>query len=160
MAEVSTALEVLTIGVGATAVMDLIAALRARLTGRHGLDYALFGRWVLLMRAGQWRHESIAAAPAQRGERAFGWLLHYVIGAIWALPMLWLVQAGWGLAAAALLMGLGSVLAPWLLMQPAFGMGIAARRLPNPGAARLGSLLSHLAFALGLWISACVVLGG
>ena len=37
----------------------------------------------------------------------------------------------------ALIVGIGTVAAPFLLMQPGMGLGIAASRTPNPGAARL-----------------------
>jgi hypothetical protein len=39
-------------------------------------------------------------------------------------------------------------------MQPAFGLGIAASKAPNPRHARLRSVLSHALFGLGLYLSA------
>ena len=51
----------------------------------------------------------------------------------------------------ALAVGIGSVAAPFLLMQPGMGLGIAARRMPHPGAARLRSLVTHLLFGIGLY---------
>ena len=147
------AAEMIMIGFVATAVMDVIAELRARLTGVRGLDYALLGRWVLHMRNGRWFHDPIGGAAKQTGERALGWALHYLIGVIWAVPVVWLMQSGANAAAAALLVGVGSVLAPWLIMQPAFGMGVAGRRLPHPWVARSRSLQTHLSFALGLWLA-------
>ncbi|MNC95445.1 hypothetical protein D3C83_125650 [compost metagenome] len=52
--------------------------------------------------------------------------------------------------------GLATVLVPYLVMQPAFGLGIAASRTKNPGAARLKSLMTHAIFGLGLFVSASV----
>ena len=49
-----------------------------------------------------------------------------------------------------LLIGVGAT----LLMQPAMGAGIAARRSANPNSARLQSLITHLVFGLGLYLSA------
>ena len=46
--------------------------------------------------------------------------------------------------------GLVTVAAPFLLMQPALGVGIAASKTPNPTAARLRSLMTHAAFGLDL----------
>ncbi|HEU4781614.1 MAG TPA: DUF2938 family protein, partial [Steroidobacteraceae bacterium] len=50
--------------------------------------------------------------------------------------------------------GVGTVLAPFFIMQPAMGVGIAARRTPRPGAARIQSLVTHVVFGLGLYITA------
>ncbi|MGY3486656.1 hypothetical protein ACVW1C_004539 [Bradyrhizobium sp. USDA 4011] len=51
----------------------------------------------------------------------------------------------------ALIVGSGSVAAPFLVMQPAMGAGIAASRTPQPWAARLQSLLTHAVFGVGLY---------
>jgi hypothetical protein len=45
------------------------------------------------------------------------------------------------------------VAAPLLLMQPAFGMGIAASRTANPWQVRMRALLTHLVFGLGLYLT-------
>ena len=47
-----------------------------------------------------------------------------------------------------------SVVVPYLIMQPAFGLGIAASRTPQPLHARLRSLMAHTAFGVGLYLSA------
>jgi hypothetical protein len=54
----------------------------------------------------------------------------------------------------ALAVGIGTVAAPFLLMQPGMGAGLAARRSPRPAAARLHSLVTHAVFGLGLYASA------
>ncbi|MEW6332336.1 MAG: DUF2938 family protein, partial [Pseudomonadota bacterium] len=41
--------------------------------------------------------------------------------------------------------------APFLVMQPGMGAGIAARRTPRPAAARVQSLVTHAIFGLGLY---------
>ena len=51
----------------------------------------------------------------------------------------------------AVLVGIGSVAAPFLVMQPARGAGIAASRTPHPWAARLQSLVTHAVFGGGLY---------
>jgi hypothetical protein len=55
-----------------------------------------------------------------------------------------------------LLVGVGTVAAPFLVMQPAMGGGFAASRSPRPGRARLQSLLTHAVFGLGLYATAWV----
>jgi hypothetical protein len=50
-----------------------------------------------------------------------------------------------------MIVGAGSVAAPFLLMQPGMGQGIVARKTPKPWAARARSLVTHLVFGLGLY---------
>jgi DUF2938 family protein len=151
------------IGMGATAVMDIWTAVRKRLFGIPALDYALVGRWLAWLARGRFRHDPIAASPAVRGQRLMGWMAHYLIGIAFAAVLL----AIWGLDWAhhptigpALIVGIGSVAAPFLLMQPGMGAGVAASRTPRPAAARLQSLVTHGIFGLGLyaagWITSLV----
>ena len=49
-----------------------------------------------------------------------------------------------------------TVAAPWLVMQPAMGAGIASRRTPTPGRNRARSLANHLVFGLGLYLAAAL----
>jgi hypothetical protein len=51
----------------------------------------------------------------------------------------------------ALSVGIGTVAAPFLLMQPGMGAGIAASRMLRPAAARLHSLVTHTIFGAGLY---------
>jgi hypothetical protein len=145
------------IGVGATAVLDLWSAARSRLLGEPWPDYGLVGRWLVHMTRGRFRHDPISASPPMRGERPIGWIAHYLIGVAYA----GLLLAIWGLEWArqpallpALVVGIGTVAAPFLLMQPGMGLGIAASRTPHPGAARLRSLMTHAVFGVGLYAAA------
>ena len=149
----------LVMGFGATGVMDIWAIARKRLLGMPALDYALVGRWLAYLARGRFRHDRIAASPPVKAERLIGWTAHYLIGIAFAAALL----AVWGLDWAreptlgpALLVGVGSVAAPFLLMQPGMGAGIAASRTPRPNAARLQSLLTHAIFGLGLYVAAWV----
>lgn len=53
----------------------------------------------------------------------------------------------------ALIVGLGGVAAPFLIMQPAMGAGIAASRTPKPWLARARSIVTHFIFGIGLCVS-------
>lgn len=142
------------VGVGATVLMDIWSIARRRLFGIPALDYALVGRWLGHMVHGQFQHGNIAASPAIPRERPIGWIAHYLTGiafaaillAIWGLD--WVRQPALG---PALLVGIGSVTAPFFLMQPAMGAGVAASRTPHPAAARIHSLVTHGVFGLGLY---------
>jgi Protein of unknown function (DUF2938) len=149
----------LLIGTGATAVMDISAAAQKCLLGVPSLNYGLVGRWLAYMPRGRFRHDPIASSPPMRGERLIGWIAHYLIGVVFAAILL----AIWGLDWArhptivpALIVGIGSVAAPFLLMQPGMGAGIAASRTPRPAVARLRSLATHTIFGLGLYAAGWV----
>ncbi len=141
-------------GIGATLVMDLWGWMRKPLLGVAAPDYGLVGRWLAYMPRGRFRHDAIGKTSAVAGERLLGWIAHYLTGiAFAALLMLiggesWMQQPTPGLA---LLVGIGTVAAPFLLMQPGMGAGIAASRTPRPSVARLHSLITHTIFGLGLY---------
>jgi hypothetical protein len=144
----------LLIGAGATAVMDLWSVARKRLFGIPSLDYGLVGRWLVHLARGRFRHDAIAASPPVRGERPIGWVAHYLIGIGFAAMLLIVWGLEWAChptMAPALIVGIGSVAAPFLVMQPGMGAGIAASRTPRPAAARFNSLVTHGIFGLGLY---------
>lgn len=147
------------IGIGATVAMDLWAALLKRLLNVIPLDYALIGRWVLHMTKGVFRHESIMLAAPVKMESAFGWLVHYVTGIVFAIVFTAFTGEGWlqkPMFIAALAFGALTVAFPYFLVQPCLGLGIAARKTPKPSIARVRSLITHLVFGLGLYISALI----
>jgi len=53
-----------------------------------------------------------------------------------------------------LALGLATVLFPFLVMQPALGLGVAASRAPKPAQARLRSVATHVVFGIGLYLAA------
>ncbi len=146
----------LLVGVGATLLMDAWALARRRLFGISSLDYALVGRWLGHMRHGRFQHASIGKSQPVRGERLLGWSSHYLIGVTFVGLFVALVGPQWlcrPTLLPALLLGVVSVAAPLLLMQPAFGMGLAASRTPNPWQIRLRALVTHLVFGLGVYLA-------
>lgn len=150
---------ILITGAGATALMDLWGLARKPLLGIPPPDYSLVGRWLAWMTRGQFRHASIAASPAMHGERALGWSAHYLSGIAFAAMLLGIGGHAWiqrPTLAPALLVGIATVAAPFLLMQPGMGAGLAARRTARPGAARLQSLLTHTVFGIGLYAAGLV----
>ncbi len=142
------------IGIGATLATDLWTTVRARLFGVPVPDWGLVGRWFGHMAHGQFHHERIATAEPVRGERAIGWIAHYLTGIVFAGVLLAICGPAWTrqpTLVPALTLGIATVAAPFLLMQPGMGAGIAARRTPRPNTARLQSLITHAVFGLGLY---------
>jgi hypothetical protein len=143
-------------GIG-TLIMDAWLLLRQRLFGVPPLNYALLGRWVGYISRGCFVHESIAKTPALRYERALGWSAHYSIGISFAALLLLIWGVEWShhpTLLPALTIGLGTVIAPLFIMQPAMGLGIAGSKTPNPTANRLRSVVTHLIYGLGLYLAA------
>lgn len=156
MIDLSSLLAAVLIGAGATALLDLWSLLLKNVLKIPSLSFCLVGRWFSLMRYGQFQHPKIGSAPAQPWECTLGWTIHYLTGMLFALPLVllnggqWLVEPDlqW-----ALMLGVSTVLFPFLLMQPAFGMGFAAAKSPKPWSARAKSLTSHTVFGGGLYLA-------
>ncbi|MGV3740698.1 MAG: DUF2938 domain-containing protein [Burkholderiaceae bacterium] len=143
-------------GIGATAVMDAWGLLRKPLLGIKPPDYGLVGRWLAHMLRGRFRHESIAAATPAKGEGLIGWIAHYLTGIAFAALLVGVEGATWledPAIVPAMTIGIATVAAPFFLMQPGMGAGIAASRTPRPNAARLQSLITHAVFGIGLYIA-------
>ncbi|MEP0320624.1 DUF2938 domain-containing protein, partial [Bauldia litoralis] len=116
------------IGAGATIVMDVWAVVLKRCFGVPAPDFALVGRWIGHMPSGRLVHDSIRRAPPVRGEAAIGWGAHYAIGILFAALLLAIMGLGWArhpTLAPALIVGLATVAAPSLVMQPGMGAGSA-----------------------------------
>ncbi len=146
------------IGAGATLIMDAWAALLRRF-GIPSLDFAMLGRWIGHLPRGRFVHERIARAAPVRGERALGWAAHYGIGVSFAGLLLALFGLEWAHAPTIgppLLVGVVTVAAPLLVLQPALGAGIASRKTPRPLFNSMKSLATHVVFGAGLYLAARV----
>ena len=120
-------------------------------------NYCLVGRWLRHMPEGKFMHANIADASQKDSECIVGWVAHYVIGTLYALVLVAWVSGSWLSRPTffpAMVFGLGSVLVPYLVMQPLFGLGIAASKAPRPMQARLRSIVAHAIFGVGLYVSA------
>ena len=148
------------IGVGATLFMDMYALLIRRLFEIPSLDYAIVGRWVGHFKKGIFTHQTILQAEKIKGERTIGWIAHYMIGISFAFLLLLICGIDWVHRPTfwvCIILGLATTVAPWFMMQPAFGFGIAASKTPNPTIARLRSLQAHFVYGLGLYLAALVL---
>lgn len=148
------------IGAGATLVMDVWALFLQRCFRIPSLNFAMVGRWIGHLPRGHFRHESIGRAEPVRGEALLGWAAHYGIGIVFAAMLLGVVGVTWTqqpTLAPALLFGVLSVAAPFFILQPGLGAGIAASKTPHPNTARLRSLMAHAVFGAGLYLTAWIL---
>ncbi len=152
-----TELAVLLIGIGATATMDAWSLLRKIVLGVPPTNWRLVGRWIAYLPRGRFYHPGIAATPSVAGEVGVGWGVHYAIGIGYAGLLIALYGSAWlrnPTIGPALIVGFATVAAPFLIMQPGMGAGIAGSRTPNPAATRLHSLMNHGIFGAGLYATA------
>lgn len=147
------------IGIGATLIMDLWAYLQ-KLFNVKSLDYRFVGRWIGHMKDGKFSHNKIFNAEPIKYEVIIGWTAHYLIGIAFAFLLIAIYGKTWVInpkLIPALIISLLTIIAPFFIMQPAFGLGMAASELPNANLMRFRSLLTHLIFGLGLYLTALVI---
>ncbi|OYY26207.1 MAG: hypothetical protein B7X79_03875 [Acidovorax sp. 17-64-282] len=147
------------IGIGATAVMDAWLVLLKSL-GVPTLNFAFIGRWVGHLFQGQFAHVAIAKSAPIRGELAWGWFTHYAVGMVFATLLVGIQGVDWlhsPTLLPAMALGICTMAAPLLVMQPAMGAGFAASRTPTPLKNCLRSLANHTVFGIGLYLSALAI---
>ncbi len=143
------------IGLGATLTFDLWGLLLKHAFKITPSNICLVGRWLRYMPAGIFTHANIGSTPPRSAECTIGWLAHYTIGITFASAFVILVGPDWlqhPTPLPAIGFGIVTVLAPFFIMQPSFGLGFAASKTPNPTQARLRSLMNHAAFGVGLYL--------
>jgi hypothetical protein len=148
------------IGLGATLTTDLWALFLKRAFKITAPNYCLVGRWIRYMPDGILRHSNIASALQKSAECMVGWIAHYMIGVTFAIAFVALAGNDWlfhPTLIPAIVFGVGTVLMPFFIMQPLFGLGFAASKTSNPTQARLRSLMNHTVFGAGLYLFALSV---
>ena len=149
-------LRAILIGTGATLMMDGWAFL-LRQFGIPSLNFALLGRWIGHLRQGQWVHENIAKAAPVGGELLIGWCAHYSIGVAFAALLLATFGLKWARSPSfypALFIGIVTVVAPLLVLQPALGAGVASSKTARPVFNSMKSLVTHTVYGVGLYLTA------
>ena len=148
------------IGLGATLTTDLWALFLKHAFKITAPNYCLVGRWLRYMPEGIFKHSNIASTPPKSTECTIGWIAHYIIGITFAIIFVTFVGDDWlqhPTPIPAIVFGVVMVLMPFFIMQPSFGLGVAASKTSNPTQARLRSLMNHTVFGLGLYLFALLV---
>src|SRR5262245_55109533 len=111
----------LAIGVGATALLDAFSAIRARVFKAPFPNYPMVGRWIGHFPSGRFVQANMGKATPIAGEGMIGWTVHYATGVVFAAALLAICGVEWArnpTPAPALIFGLLTVAAPFLVMQP------------------------------------------
>lgn len=145
------------LGVGASLFMDAFSLIFHYWLDFKLRDYSLVGRWVGHMLQGQFVHESIRQSSVIPGEESIGWMLHFLVGGLFAYAFLKIKGVSWLYAPTvwpAIFFGVATIVFPFFIMQPSLGAGVAASGTPHPDWARLNSFIGHLLFGFGLYFMA------
>jgi len=142
------------IGIIGTIGLDIWALAVRRLFSLPATNWAMIGRWVAHIPRGRFFHSPIAASEEVDHELTIGWCVHYLTGVFYGVLYLFIVKlipGGTPSLLSALIFGLATLAAPWLIMQPGLGLGFFASNTPNPWRTRLINVSMHLAFALAMY---------
>ncbi len=156
----SPLMSAIVIGLGATLTFDLWALFLQQAFKMTPSNICLVGRWLRYMPQGIFKHSNIVAAPRKSAECPLGWIAHYLIGITFTIVFVALVGNNWlqhPTLIPAVVFGVVTVLAPFSILQPSFGLGFAASKMSNPFEARLRSLMNHTAFGIGLYLFAAAL---
>lgn len=148
------------IGLGATLTFDLWGLFLKHAFQIRPSNICLVGRWLRYMPEGTFKHANIGAAAQKSAECEVGWIAHYTIGIMLAIAFVVLAGCDWlhhPTLIPAIIFGAGTVVMPFIIMQPAMGLGFAASKTPNPTQARIRSLMNHTAFGTGLYLFGMLV---
>jgi hypothetical protein len=147
-------------GLGATLTFDLWALFLKYAFRITPSNFCLVGRWMRYLPEGIVRHSNVGTARPKSRECLVGWIAHYMTGLTFAIVFVAFVGSNWlqhPTLIPALIFGIVTVLAPFFIMQPAFGLGIAASKTSNPTQVRVRSLMNHIVFGIGLYLFALLV---
>src|SRR5262249_50270310 len=134
------------IGIGGTIVLDLWALFMARAMGLSATNWAMVGRWFGDMSRGRVVQATMTHAEPIKREPAVGWIAHYGIGIGYGL----LLPVFWGYDwidrptfLPPMILAWVLLVAPYFVMMPGMGLGIAGARTPKPDVTRLRSVMGH-----------------
>lgn len=143
------------IGVIATIGMDFWSLVVKHLLGLPTANWAHVGRWFGHMPRGAFVHRPISESAAIPNELAIGWIAHYLTGIVYGVAYVIIVTVLLSREPSllsALIFGLATLVAPWLIMQPCMGAGAFASQTPKPGVTRLINCSMHVVFGISLYL--------
>ena len=131
--------QVIFMGIVTNLVIDIWAVILSTILKLPTTNWSMVGRWCAHLRTGQFIHRPISQSKPVKSEQTIGWLFHYIIGIgyayLYVILMVFIVSNDPFLISA-IIYGLVTLIVPWLVLQPALGLGLFARLAdkPNPNA--------------------------
>ncbi|MBK6659571.1 MAG: DUF2938 domain-containing protein [Proteobacteria bacterium] len=150
------------VGIGGTVALDLWAVALKKVSGTPGTNWAMVGRWLGHMPHGRFMHDAIGTAEPVTHELLLGWAFHYAIGVAYGLLLIATAGTTWLQSPSPfepVALALALLAAPYFVMMPGLGLGIAGSRTPRPQLTRLRSAAAHTVFGLGMYATALVLRG-
>ena len=148
--------QVIFIGIVATLVIDIWAVILSTIFKLPTTNWSMVGRWCAHLRTGQIIHRPISQSKPVKYEQTIGWLFHYIIGIgyayLYVMLMVFIFIKDPSLTSA-IIYGLVTLIAPWLVLQPALGLGLFARLAEKPNTIRALNLSVHLIFGVALYFA-------
>ena len=143
--------EILFIGIFATISIDVWALILNKVFKLPITNWGMVGRWVGHIPQGKFTNSSIKDVVEIKNEHAIGWLLHYVIGFIFAYFYIFIAAEHKPSLTSAVVFGWLTVVFPWFVLQPGLGLGMFARFAAKPNVVRLINLSIHTVFGASLY---------
>ncbi len=148
--------EMILMGVLATIFMGVLSIILGKsMIIRQLLRPEAIGRRTLYMFRVRFVHDNIHKTPTLNNEMSVTWLSHYLIGIGLAgvYPFLEMNEPalrhqGW----MPVIVGIATVLLPWLWLYPSAGLGFLASKAPRKSPYIVASLVDYTNFELGLMI--------
>jgi len=148
-------------GILSTVALDLWVTLVEKLTGLPPTNWGMVGRWLTGIPQGRLVLDGADASAPTGGEKALGWIVHYVVGISYSVLLLLL----WGMEFAhaptvmpVVIVGVViSTLAGLMILMPGLGAGFMGSKLPNQGAVFVYVLVAHVVYAVALYGAARVI---
>ena len=123
------------------------------------IDLHLLGRWIGHILDGNFVFLNIPTLNPIQHEIALGWVAHYIIGILDAIIFMFILKhfvkksySDLSVFTISILFGWLLIIFPFLVLEPAMGVGIFAVSSPNPDLTRWLTFSFHSIFGLGLFI--------
>tara|TARA_B110000879_G_scaffold180406_1_gene237032 strand:- start:6189 stop:6740 length:552 start_codon:yes stop_codon:yes gene_type:complete len=148
--------QAIVIGVAATLAIDMWAVILRTAFNLPTTNWGMVGRWFAYLPRGQFMHRPIGSSKPIKYEHLIGWLAHYAVGIGYAycyLILVFYVLKDQPSLISAISYGVFTLIAPWLVLQPALGLGLFAKRAESPSTVRAINISIHLIFGAVLYFA-------
>lgn len=147
------------VGIGSTFAIDIFTFI-VSFFGSTPRGILYLGRWLAYMPKGIFFHKTIIETPSIANELIIGQIAHYSIGIVFTFLLLAMYGEKWltkPTVFPALIIAFITLIFTIFILQPALGFGIAFSNRPEQGQLIIKSLLIHLVYGFGLYLSTKVI---